>query len=177
MCGQYRRKTENITRCATEWTGPDAAFENFLSTSKTCEFEISFSPGCRKYLAPVKKENNTVPRLYKSLHYHNKNLFVSKTRQCSGARKRNSVRIWPIYNATCFAHKTVLNLLKPTPYFTYHQVWHSKVLAGDYIALTFWRRNFFQILPHPVFKMWISQEPKKIALWNKQHSEEEKNGD
>ena len=28
-----------------------------------------------------------------------------------------------------------INLLKPTGYFTYHQVWHSKVLAGDYIAL------------------------------------------
>ena len=29
----------------------------------------------------------------------------------------------------------------------------------------------------PVFKMWIIQKPKKVALWNKRHFEEEKNGD
>ena len=28
---------------------------------------------------------------------------------------------------------------------------------------------FFKILARPVFKMWILQEPKKIALWNKRH--------
>ena len=33
---------------------------------------------------------------------------------------------------------------------------------------------FFKILAHSVFKMWILQEPKKIALWNKRHIEEEK---
>ena len=31
---------------------------------------------------------------------------------------------------------------------------------------------FFKNLAHPVFKMWILQEPKKIALWNKRHLEE-----
>ena len=30
------------------------------------------------------------------------------------------------------------------------------------------------ILAHPVCKMWIIQEPKKVALWNKQHFEEKK---
>ena len=29
-----------------------------------------------------------------------------------------------------------------------------------------------QILAHPVCKMWIIQEPKKVALWNKRHFEE-----
>ena len=29
----------------------------------------------------------------------------------------------------------IVNPLKPTGYFTYHQFWHSKVLTGDYIAL------------------------------------------
>ena len=42
------------------------------------------------------------------------------------------------------------------------------------IELSFWRRIFFQILAHPVFKMWIIQKPNKVALWNKQHFEEEK---
>ena len=32
--------------------------------------------------------------------------------------------------------------------------------------------DFFLILAHPVYKMWITQEPKKIALWNKRHFEE-----
>jgi len=42
-------------------------------------------------------------------------------------------------------------------------------------TLTFWRRNyFFLILAHPVYKMWIIQEPNKLDLWNKLHFEEEK---
>jgi hypothetical protein len=33
---------------------------------------------------------------------------------------------------------------------------------------------FFLILAHPVFKMWIIQEPNKLALWNKRHFVERK---
>ena len=33
---------------------------------------------------------------------------------------------------------------------------------------------FFLILAHPVYKMWIIQEPNKLALGNKLHFEEEK---
>jgi hypothetical protein len=35
--------------------------------------------------------------------------------------------------------------------------------------LTLWRRSFFKIFTHPVFKMWIIQEPNKVELWNKRH--------
>ena len=35
---------------------------------------------------------------------------------------------------------------------------------------------FFLILEHPVYKMWIVQEPNKLELWNKLHFEE-KNGE
>ena len=31
---------------------------------------------------------------------------------------------------------------------------------------------FFLTLAHPVYKMWIIQEPNKLALWNKLHFEE-----
>ena len=41
-------------------------------------------------------------------------------------------------------------------------------------VLTFWRRNNVLILVHPVYKMWIIQEPNKLELWNKLHFEEEK---
>ena len=42
--------------------------------------------------------------------------------------------------------------------------------------LTLWRRIFFffLILAQPVYKMWIIQEPNKLALWNKLHFEEKK---
>ena len=33
---------------------------------------------------------------------------------------------------------------------------------------------FFLILAHPVYKMWIIQEPNTLELWNKLHFEEEK---
>ena len=36
--------------------------------------------------------------------------------------------------------------------------------------------DFFQILAHPVFKMWVIQKPNKVALWNKRHFEEKKMG-
>ena len=42
------------------------------------------------------------------------------------------------------------------------------------MSLTFWRRIFFQILAHPVFKMRVIQKPNKVALWNKRHFEETK---
>jgi hypothetical protein len=35
---------------------------------------------------------------------------------------------------------------------------------------------YIQVLAHPLYKMWIIQEPKKVALWNKWHFEE-KNGE
>ena len=41
-------------------------------------------------------------------------------------------------------------------------------------SLTLWRRNYILILAHPVYKMWIIQEPNKLALWNKLHFEEKK---
>ena len=33
---------------------------------------------------------------------------------------------------------------------------------------------FFLILAHPVYKMWIIQEPNRLALWNKLHFDEKK---
>ena len=43
-----------------------------------------------------------------------------------------------------------LNLLKPTGHVMHQQFY---LLATD----------FFQILAHPVFKMWVIQKPKKVA--------------
>jgi len=31
------------------------------------------------------------------------------------------------------------------------------------------------ILAHPVYKIWIMQEPNALELWNKLHSEDKKN--
>ena len=33
---------------------------------------------------------------------------------------------------------------------------------------------FFLILAHPVYKMWIIQEPNMLELWNEPYFEEEK---
>ena len=41
-------------------------------------------------------------------------------------------------------------------------------------TLTLWRRNYFFNLSTPVCKMWIIQEPNKLALWNILHFEEKK---
>ena len=36
---------------------------------------------------------------------------------------------------------------------------------------------FFLILAHPVYKMWIIQEPNTLELWNKLHFEKKNNGE
>ena len=47
--------------------------------------------------------------------------------------------------------------------------------CSGFSHLTFWHRNhFFLILAHPVYKMWIIQEPNTLKLWNKLHFEEKK---
>jgi len=46
--------------------------------------------------------------------------------------------------------------------------------ARNLQLLTFWTRNyFFLVLAHPVYKMWITQEPNTTELWNKLNFEEE----
>ena len=62
--------------------------------------------------------------------------------------------------------------------------WHTKAapngkccegyIVPSVVRLTFWRRIFFQILAHTVFKMWVIQKPNEVALWNKRHFEEKK---
>ena len=72
--------------------------------------------------------------------------------------------IW--YNKTC-------KLRHLTPRYIHIAINTLCVSCWTAYILTFWRRNFFQILAHPVFKMWVIQKPNKVALWNKRHFEEE----
>jgi len=52
---------------------------------------------------------------------------------------------------------------------------HPFQIHSNVGLLAFWRRNyFFLILAHPVYKMWIIQEPNMLDLWNKLHFKEEK---
>ena len=50
---------------------------------------------------------------------------------------------------------------------------HLKFICNE-LLLTFGAGIIFLILAHPVYKMWITQEPKKLELWNKLHFEEKK---
>ena len=62
--------------------------------------------------------------------------------------------------------------MTPTIYEAYK--WQINVqVEADFINLL--ATDFlFQILAHPVFKMWVVQKPNKVALWNKRHFEGEK---
>jgi len=48
------------------------------------------------------------------------------------------------------------------------------VLGSHWWTLTFWRRNYFFNLAHPVYKILIIQESNTLELWNKMHFEEKK---
>ena len=45
---------------------------------------------------------------------------------------------------------------------------------SDILLSPFGAGIIFLILAHPVYKMWIIQEPNMLELWNKLHFEEEK---
>ena len=73
----------------------------------------------------------------------------------------------PLSNIKCVKLHTkqeTISLLKPTV------KWCTN-------SLTFRRRTFFQILAHPVFKMWVIQKPNKVAVWKKTAFWRGKNGD
>ena len=75
-------------------------------------------------------------------------------------------------NKSCkISHKTLCNVYNSRGEFSVqtkfkHPV-YVNLLAPEFYIL---------ILAHPVCKMWIIQEPQKVALWNKRHFEE-KNGE
>ena len=65
--------------------------------------------------------------------------------------------------------------------------WRARLIHQSQRAGTVWLQSngkefnllapelfFFLILAHPVYKMWIIQEPNTLELWNKLHFEEEK---
>ena len=78
------------------------------------------------------------------------------------------------------AESFILNLLSFIPFVQYVVCFLCTILiklipfAYPVQTLTFWRRNFFLMLAHPVYKMWITQEWNTLELWNKLHFEEEK---
>jgi hypothetical protein len=47
----------------------------------------------------------------------------------------------------------------------------------NYLEFNLLVPEFFLILAHPVYKMWIIHEPNTLGLWNKLHLQEEKNGE
>ena len=55
-------------------------------------------------------------------------------------------------------------------------VWISEqtVIISIYNVNLFEPKLFFLILAHPVYKIWIIQEPNTLELWNKLHFGEKK---
>ena len=49
-----------------------------------------------------------------------------------------------------------------------------RIEDSEDLVLPFGVGIIFLILAHPVYKMWIIQEPNMLELWNKLHFEEEK---
>jgi len=116
-------------------------------------------------------------------------LFVTKRRALSACSFFSiTTSLFPFLSITCSPTTSVACQLPPDVTTTelcikvlfIHQLMHYWVVLKTVLklALTFWRRNyFFLILAHPVYKIWIIQEPNMLELWNKLHFEEKKNGE
>ena len=79
----------------------------------------------------------------------------------------NSVYLWSYMRTEYLAPNGSKALLEFHLYLisSWMRFCYVNLLATDF---------FFQILAHPVFKMWVIQKPNKVALWNKWHFEEKK---
>jgi hypothetical protein len=107
---------------------------------------------------PCKLNNNRNKQFYRLKHHH----LTARITWC----------IQEVWNAgSTYSQTLQANNLHSVP----ANVTPSLCLSVKLLTfLTFWRRIFFQILAHPVFKMWVIQKLNKVALWNKRHFEEEK---
>jgi len=77
--------------------------------------------------------------------------------------------LWHLMNLTMFSPLII------TSNSSFRRILHIYSFNDLKSTLTFWHRNyFFLILAHPVYKMWIKQEPNTLELWNKLHFEEKK---
>ena len=125
-----------------------------LSSIFFCLKIVSFRDKVEKYCrAGQTTDNNTAPRI---LHW---------------PPKRYS-QTFRIYSTFCFSTLKMVARRSLNDTFTY-----IACLGFSIYILSFWRRIFFfQILAHPVFKMWVIQKPNKVALWNKRLLKR-KNGD
>ena len=56
-------------------------------------------------------------------------------------------------------------------------IWLCTALFLFSFFLSFGTGIIFLILAHTAYKMWITQEPNTLELWNKLHFEEKKNGE
>ena len=92
-----------------------------------------------------------------------------------------NVRLWSLKYCDSFLTWTTnqhsrlkSNMDGKCPHSDYATGWtfHGSNPVGTTEFELFGAGIFFKILAHPVFKMRILQEPKKIALWNKRHLEE-----
>jgi hypothetical protein len=73
------------------------------------------------------------------------------------------------FRSASYKVKALCHGLAHAPVFSYRQMLQ--------VTITLWRRNYFFILAHPVYKMWIIQEPNTLELWNKLNFEEKKTGE
>ena len=68
---------------------------------------------------------------------------------------------------------SILSPSRPIPW-QYTRLLHCSFLPIHYSLNLLATDFFFQILAHPVFKMWVIQKPNKVALWNNRRFEEKK---
>jgi hypothetical protein len=106
----------------------------------------------RRFVVTAWKRAKTSPRSWREqtwlLHHDNAPSHTSVLTQQFLAK----------YNMAVIPHPPYSRDLTPCVFFLF--------------PLTFWHPNLFNFLAHPVCKIWIIQEPKMVALWNKRHFEE-----
>ena len=112
--------------------------------------------------------------------------FISLTaRTCTSSPNPNQLPIkrgQEFYRLLRLRMCAVILLLLHKCYFLHQAQWYvyvtfeieSTTSKHPRCVLTFWRRIYFLILAHPVYKMWIIQKPNTLELWNKLHFEEKK---
>jgi len=142
---------------------------NYLSTAIRAECLVSFTwttlyDAINRRRTPHTCDFNYEPRLSELMGGKHVSNFTQCVRPIYLQRAALSILYWQTATtARRLAHSTKSH--SPETFFT---------ISLDTVILTFRRRNYFLILAHHVYKMWIIQEPNTLELWNKLNFEEEK---
>ena len=121
----------------------------------------------------TRTNNNTFSRPWNSFLFYF-NIYTLKSLLSSRLPSIFLYLFFCLFLFSTLFHAMFVMCLSPSCFLSFFSFSAAWIFFLHHFFLNPLEPEFFLILAHPVYKMWIIHEPKKVALWNKRHFEEEK---